>query len=141
MSQSNQRHMSLQEKIVQTLKDDTLGKLITDEDAILELVNIAIKEALFLKPMPTSYGRYEGDQDSYVVKESKKYIAEHLSKRIQETVENLFDKEVNRVALRNLVIDILPTAIMTHLSRSLNENQHFMESRVFQILEEMKASS
>lgn len=44
---SNEKAMSLEERIVQRLKSDTLFSLVGDEDAITELTRRAIREALF----------------------------------------------------------------------------------------------
>lgn len=43
---SNSENMTLEEKIVQHLKSDTLGKLV-DEDALAKLVSRAIEESMF----------------------------------------------------------------------------------------------
>lgn len=119
MTETNAPKMSLEEKLVQTLKDEKLYALLGDEDALTELVKRAIHEALY---QPTrikkEYGGWE-DRDSLVVataKEIGKKVAESLVSTMAQ--EALADPEIKK-AVNNAIAVCMPGAISGSLSSAV----------------------
>lgn len=93
---SNERKMTLEERIVQNIKSDTLMTLVGDEDAILELTRRAVSEALYQpKRVPKSYGGWE-EKDSPVID-----AARDVAKK---AIEKIADAEIERLASDPVVI-------------------------------------
>lgn len=117
---TNSTKMTLEERIVQTLKDDSLMKLVGDEDAITELVTRAIREALF-QPIrvPRSYGGGYDEKPSLVVQAAK----DVADKFAQKTCDILFDELVADPEKKKLVyatiVDMLPNHINTYMDNTL----------------------
>lgn len=84
---TNAQKMTLEEKLVQHIKEVGLGALIQDEDAITELTRRAVTEALIQPrklPNPNGYGYKEDDSP---VVEAARAIA-------KQAVERVLEKEI-----------------------------------------------
>lgn len=101
---TNSAKMTVEEMLVQRLKEDSLASLVTNEDALTELAERAIKEALF-----APRGTYK-DRPSPVVEAAAK-IAEQVT---QEVAEELLANEEVRKLIKNAVLEQLPNAIMKY---------------------------
>ena len=110
MSQNSSK-MTLEERIVQKLKDDTLMQLIGDEDAVTELVRRAIQEALYKDLPPVGSGYDRRPEPSPAVAAAQK-TAVKIADKI--AVDLLNDPKVYEV-LRSAMIDMLPKAIESRL--------------------------
>ncbi|MDK3072733.1 hypothetical protein QO034_06395 [Sedimentitalea sp. JM2-8] len=110
---TNQAKMTLEERIVQTLKSDHLMKLVGDEDAITELVERAIKEGLFQpRRVPKSYGGYD-EADSPVV-DAARSVAEEAASRLAEKITiSVMEDDGFRAQVRTAMIAAIPHVMMT----------------------------
>ena len=115
----NESKMTLEEKLVQKIKTDSLMALVGDEDAIHELVKRAITEALY-QPRRTmkSYGGYD-EIDSPIV-EATREIAEGACKVIAERIikEIMSDKTI-REEINKAIGSMLPAVIRGYLDAGL----------------------
>lgn len=103
---SNSVTMTLEQRIVQNLKDDTLMKLVGDEDAITELVNRAVREALFQKrEVKEGYNTYT--VSSPVMDAAKKVAEAYAAKAVEALAAD--DELAN--AVRDAFLSSLPAAI------------------------------
>lgn len=119
---SNEAKMTLEERMVQTLKSDHLMKLVGDEDAITELVTRAIREALFQpKRVPRSYGGFD-ETDSIVVREARNVAQKAAEKVAAELCEELMKSDSFRDNVREAMVRCLPQimfAAFDHNARNL----------------------
>lgn len=135
---SNSKTMTLEERIVQSLKDDTLMKLVGDEDAITELVRRAVKEALYQPArVPTTYGRYD-EKDSPVVQAARNVANQAAEQLAAELIANLkgdanFEREF-RAALAKSIPGVLVTAFRQYVEAEstsrMNEAVANLENRI-----------
>ena len=106
---SNSTNMTLEEKIVQTIKDTSLMQLVGDEDAITKLVTRAITEALFkdveVRDPNSGYGG-STIRISPVIQAARE-VAKQITDSVGKTLAD--DPEVQRL-VRNAIIDYLPIA-------------------------------
>ncbi|MGI4946883.1 MAG: hypothetical protein ACRYHQ_41065 [Janthinobacterium lividum] len=127
---SNAVKMSLEERIVQTLKDDSLMKLVGDEDAITDLVTRAIHEALFQpRRAPNGYGGAQ-DTDAPVVVAARKAAQEYAEKVAQQCIEELVADPANRMLIHNAIVDLLPAALSGYLQHALHQMHQQTEMTV-----------
>lgn len=105
---SNAKAMTLEERLVQHIKETGLGVLITDEDAITELTRRAVREALLQpKREQDRYGNYSQQKDSPVV-EAARVIA-------KTAIEKVTAAEVERIVADPETMAAIRTAIIAHL--------------------------
>lgn len=107
---SNSPKMTLEERIVQTIKSDTLMALVGDEDAITELTKRAIHEALY-QPQKVVGPYSTSTIDSPVVAAARdvaKKAAEQVSK---EMIEELCMRADFRAAVRQAIAEIMPATM------------------------------
>ena len=111
---------SLEDKIVSTLKDDTLAKLVDDEGAITELVKRAIHEALFqpIRNPNRSYGSSEM-LDSPVVAAARDVAQEYSKAIAKELVDELLADPENKQKVRSAIIALLPQALTGYIDQSI----------------------
>lgn len=122
---SNSEQMTLEERVVQTLKDDTLMKLVGDEDAIAELVKRALYEALYQpKRIPKGYGGYE-QRDSVVVAAARNAATEACAKAVPELVASMFEREEVKKALADAVAAAVPGLIHEGVRMAMESTAHF----------------
>lgn len=110
---NNASKMTLEERIVQTLKDDSLMKLVGDEDAITELVKRAIHEALFQprKLNTYSYGGRQEEADAPIVKAAREAAERYANEAAKTLIEELLADPERKKVLHNAIVDSLPAAI------------------------------
>jgi hypothetical protein len=128
--------MSLEDKIVQSLKDETLFKLVGDEDAIATLVKRAIHEALYQpQRIQKQYGGWD-DRDSIVV-EAARSIAKTATVRVIEqiTAEVLADVEIKKL-MRNAIADNLPSVIEQSMANSFSIYRVSVSQESMRLLQE-----
>lgn len=109
---SNTIGMSLEERIVQKLKDDTLMQLIGDEDAITDLVKRALHLALFAERKD-----YRGNTEPSPVTQVAKEAAQKLAARM---VDQALEDETIRKKLFEAIVAALPTAIENYASYAIS---------------------
>ena len=120
---TNEQKMTLEEKLVQGIKDETLFKLIGDEDAITELVKRALREALY---QPTrvkrDYGGWD-DKDSPVVSAMRE-VATRVSKNLIETVtKELLDDPAIRKLIQAAIVENLPAILTSSMQSAFSFQQ------------------
>ncbi len=108
MSGSNSQKMSLEDKIVQRLKDKDLYELVGDEESINELVKRAIQEALF-KPVVVSIGLYSQTQTKPSVSVSA--AIEVAEKAAQNVVESLVDDLAKNPEFKSAVMAVFAASL------------------------------
>ena len=118
----NSAAMTLEERVVQKIKDDTLMAVIGDEDAILELTKRALHEALFQprRNPDQSYGSVR-ELDSPVV-EAAREAARLLAKGIASTL--LADEDV-KVKVGEAIAKAVPAAIAGQLHDFIRESVRY----------------
>jgi dihydroxyacetone kinase-like predicted kinase len=111
---TNARNMTLEQRIVQTLKNDHLMKLVGDEDAIHDLVVRALKQELFEDRTIkiNSYGGKE-TEPSAVVKAAREAAAK-VATRVAETY---IDEIMATPAMKQAMAEVIPGLIVAALAR------------------------
>ncbi len=110
---SNEAKMTLEEKMVQTLKSDHLMNLVGDEDAITELVKRAISEALYQpQRMPRSYGGGYDQKDSLVVELSRDVARKAAESVSKEITNQLIEDEKFRATVKEAMLSCIPNIMM-----------------------------
>ena len=126
----NERKMTLEEKLVQKIKTDSLMSLVGDEDALLELTKRALNEALY-QPRHEKVGYSTHTRDSPVVAASRKaadmactVIADRIIKEIMsdKTVREEINKAIG-VMLPSVIRGWLETGLSTHLEKASADAQ------------------
>ncbi len=118
---TNAAKQSLEEKIVQNLKEEKIYALLGDEDALTDLVKRAIHEALF---QPTyqndSYGRVTTTKDSIVVAAAKEVAQRAATKIVQDMVAEIMANEQIKAAVNLAIAQSIPAAISGSLNTALS---------------------
>lgn len=117
---SNSTNMTLEEKIVQKLKDETLFQLIGDEDAITDLVGRAIREALFKDHVDRS-GYNSVTTPSPVMAAARKVAEQAAKEMIEKEVALLLEDEKLRGALLQAFIAAIPSAMENVMRNSFRQ--------------------
>lgn len=118
---SNEAKMTLEEKMVQTLKSNHLMKLVGDEDAITELVKRAINEALYQpRRIPQSYGRYD-EKDSLVVELSRDVAREAAVAVSKEITDQLIEDEKFRATVKKAMMSCIPDIMMNAFDYNIKD--------------------
>jgi hypothetical protein len=118
---SNSGKQTLEERLVETIKDTTLFNLVKDEDAITDLVTRAIKEALFQpKRISTGYGNHK-EEDSPLVAATRKIAEDYAKQMVQKIVDQLLADPENIKKIRDAILILLPSAISGSLTYSLEQ--------------------
>lgn len=109
---SNTSKMSVEELLVQNIKDDKLYSLVNDEDALTKLVQRAITEALF-QPRTVPDGRGYGNkisEDAPAVAAAREAARQAAEKMVGKIMEVLFaDKDFGEVVIK-AVANAIPQA-------------------------------
>lgn len=117
---SNSSAMSLEDRIVQELKEQSLFKLVGDEDAIRDLVKRAITESLY-KDRVVGNG-YNQTKRETIVMETAREVAEKAAKElVGEMVEFLKTEKAFQGAVMVAVQAALPQAI-ENFARGIVQN-------------------
>ncbi|HXJ61857.1 MAG TPA: hypothetical protein VNU68_34900 [Verrucomicrobiae bacterium] len=133
MSSTNSATMSLEERIVQRLKDDTLMSLIGDEDAMTELVRRAVKQALFdRRQIKEGYHTREIASPAVAAAES---TAVAMCKTVMG--ELLADPKVKQT-IRDAILDVLPQAMLTFLGNSMSSLLQMASENAVQRVRQLK---
>jgi hypothetical protein len=105
--------MTLEERLVQHIKDTGLGVLINDEDAITELTRRAVHEALIQpRRVPRQFGGYEEKTSPLV--DAARDIAQETVKRIMEAeIKRLMEDPETMKLVRSALAEAFPHAIQT----------------------------
>lgn len=117
---NNSQKMTLEEKLVQHIKEVGLGALITDEDAITELTRKAVEQALF-QPRRVPNGSYHYiDKDAPVVEAARQVADGALAKIFDERIQALFDDPKSKDALDKAIAGAFPKILMKTLQDGLH---------------------
>jgi len=110
---SNSAKMTLEDKVVQHIKDVGMGVLIDDEDAILELVKRAVHAALIDPPQKRStYGSgWENDGEAIAVKTAREIAKKAADRVTDELVEVLAKDDEFRKKILEAYVLAIPGAI------------------------------
>lgn len=107
----NEAKMTLEERITQRIKDDTLMAVVGDEDAINELVTRALAEAIFQpRRVKKEYGVRE-EFDSPVVAAARTAAAKVAEKICEKLVDHLLTNDDVRKAVLDHLVASLPAVI------------------------------
>lgn len=107
---SNSPKMTLEERIVQTIKSDTLMALVGDEDAITELTKRAIHEALY-QPQKVVGPYSTSTIDSPVVAAARDVAKQAAQQVVKEMVDALVADDAFRASVRQAIAETFPGAI------------------------------
>lgn len=109
---TNEAKMTLEERIVQSLKNDSLMKLVADEDAVTELVKRAIQEALYQpRRVEQSYGRFE-QKDSIVVAAARDMAEKAVRAHIDTMMATLMADKNFRKTVEDQMLRAIPGVMM-----------------------------
>ena len=133
---SNEAKMTLEERVVQKIKSDTLMSLVGDEDAILELTRRAVREALYQpKRIPRSYGGFD-EKDSMVVEAARDVAKAAVLKVAESEIERLVaDPDFCKI-VRDALAAALPDALAGQLLSMVHGIQHEARSSAFTAAQE-----
>ena len=121
MTNSNSNNMTLEDKIVQTIKDTHLFALIQDEDAIAKLVHRAIEEALF-KPRPDkvdAYGRVLETFETPIVVAAREVAQKGVDKIAADILSNILENDDVRKTIFKAMVNLLPGALNALLQKQI----------------------
>ena len=127
---SNEAKMTLEEKITQRIKDDTLMAVVGDEDAITDLVKRALDEALF-QPIRIrkEYGGYD-EYDSPVVAAARDAAKEVCGNITEHLTKHLLDNEEVRKAIIDHVVASLPNIIGEIMAGTLRSHAEITKNNL-----------
>lgn len=109
---TNEAKMTLEERIVQSLKNDSLMKLVADEDAVTELVKRAIQEALYQpRRVEQGYGRFE-QKDSIVVAAARDMAEKVVRAHIDTMMTALMADKDFRKTVEDQMLRAIPGVMM-----------------------------
>ncbi len=119
---TNSAKMTVEEKLVQHLKNVGLGQLIEDEDALTELTREALKQALW-QPirMPKQYGGGWDEKDSLIITEARALGKIILSKMIEDEMKALLDKPEVREKMIQAILMQVPDILRNAAYSSFNQ--------------------
>jgi adenylate kinase family enzyme len=130
---SNEKKMSLEEKLVQRIKSDTLMAAIGDEDMLTELVRRALHEALF-QERTISTGYPTKKEQSLVIKEAKEIAKNAITEVAKEMFDEIISKpevrETINKAMPNMIIGALKSAMAFGVSNVITSASHEAESNI-----------
>lgn len=132
---SNSAAMTLEARVVQRLKDDTLMALVGDEDAMTDLVKRAITEALYAPRKRPGTQPWNDATDPAPVVEAAKGTAEKLCRTI---MEELLADPVMKTKLRDLMLDMLPAAIFDVFRGNLSNMMEMAKANAVLAVQDMK---
>lgn len=116
---SNAKGMTLEARIVQTLKDDHLMKLVGDEDAITDLVKRAITEALFQpRRISGGYGRIE-ETDSVAVSAARNIAEKAASKLAGDLITSVMEDAAFQERVKVAMLQAIPSVMMKGFDDSI----------------------
>lgn len=131
---SNEVKMTLEERIVQQIKSDTVMSLVGDEDAITELVKRAIQEALFQpRRVPNSYSRES--VDSPVVATARDVAVKVATKTAESMVKAILEDKATKEALIDGLLKNLPLALAKMMTEGM---QLEIDRRAFVVSDELR---
>lgn len=131
---NNSQKMTLEEKLVQHIKEVGLGALITDEDAITELTRKAVEQALF-QPRRIPNGSYHyTDKDAPVVEAARQIADVALAKIFEERIKALFDDPQSKKALDRAIANAFPKILMKAIQDGLH---NYVSGFSFQLEEQV----
>lgn len=119
---TNERAMTLEDKIVQELKADTLGKLV-DEDGLKKLVERAIREALY-QPRVQGTGFNAERKDSPVVEAARKTADAMVTQVCAKIVEEALTDPALRKAVLDAFVVCLPQAFFAITEFQVRQAAH-----------------
>lgn len=107
---NNSTSMSLEDRIVQEIKDQSLFKLVGDEDAIRNLVERAVKQAIF-EPRTTGAGYERRTTDSIAIATAKEVAKKAAADLLASMCAELAKDESFQKAVAAAISAQLPAAI------------------------------
>lgn len=131
---NNEKAMSIEDKLVQHMKSDTIGKLV-DEDALVELAKRAIHESLF-KERIVDNGSYNGRKvvQSPVVQAANDVADKLCGDAAKEILAQLMNDDGVREAVLEAISIALPQAILNGLSGAYRNAMEIQSNHAVQTL-------
>lgn len=112
---TNEARMTLEEKLVQRIKDDTLMAAVGDEDMLTDLVKRALHEALFQKRKVSDGYNRSHEEPSLVVQEATTIARDAIEKvsegMFQKAIENEDVKAAIEKAMPHMMMDAFRSAV------------------------------
>lgn len=121
MTGNNAKNMTIEEILVQHIKNVGLGVLVQDEDNLTELVTRAIKEAIY-QPIrvPKQYGGWE-EKDSLLIDTARPVARALLEKTMKAELEKILAEPENLKVIRDAMMLALPTILMASMRAGYSE--------------------
>ena len=122
---SNSANMTLEDKLVQVIKEDKLAALIDDEDSVNDLVKRALNEALFNErtetvPNPNGWGQAKIiTTPSLVVQAAREVTDEAVNEVAKAMLDEIMRNEEIVAILREVLPKLLLQAILGQVQNSV----------------------
>jgi hypothetical protein len=120
---SNSAKMSFEDKIVETIKNEKIFAMVGDEDALFQLVDKAIRKALF-EPVVKStdgYGR-KNTEPSPIEQAAVKYAKILCRKRMSVMFEEILKDEEVKKQINEAIAITLPAELKSIMGRALSDH-------------------
>lgn len=108
----NSQNMSLEDRIVQVLKEDKLMSLVGDEDAIRKLVERALREALFEERTIPGGNQYHPKKEPSAVVSAAREAAAKIA---TEMAEELIVEILEHPDMKKTITEVMPGLIVRAL--------------------------
>ena len=112
---SNSQQMTIEEKVIQKIKSDSLMQIIEDEDSLTELAVRAVKEAFF-NERTVPDGSWSTKRVTSPVVNAASKLANSMAER---AVKALLEDPEMKARVQELIIQLLPAAILGMLDTNL----------------------
>lgn len=116
---TNSANMTLEEKLVQRLKNLELFQLVDDEDAILELTTRAVREATIQPRRELDHFGRVRETDSPVLVAARAHAEKVMEKIADKAMEDLFADPKAKKLLYEAMISLIPQVLMSRLDDGL----------------------
>lgn len=113
MSNSNSAKMTVEEKVVQSIKTTGLATLLDDEDAIGELVKRALHQALFERVVIKNdyYGKPELHKEPISIEIAREVATEFTKKIIREEMKRIENDPELRNKISSALMQCMPAIL------------------------------
>ncbi|MEM8801105.1 MAG: hypothetical protein AAGF55_01070 [Pseudomonadota bacterium] len=127
MDNSNEEKMTIEEKIVQKIKSDTLMSLVGDEDAITKLAERAIQEALY-QPR-RKYDGYRSTEEDSVAVEAAREVAKKAAESVcEKIISEMLETDDFRAKVHKTFVNLLPQVLIAGVWSSVRSEADLASS-------------
>lgn len=119
---SNSEKMTLEEKVVQQIKDTKVAELIVDEEALTELVCRAVKAAVFEPQTVMGKDNWGSPQptkiEPLVIQEARNVVREQINKLADETIRGILEKPEVVAAVQEAITENMAAVLLKEMQNA-----------------------